>query len=142
MSELRKLLDQGYEVTLQSGGPVDRERDEYPGYWAHVRLGGGPLHTASGKTPELAVWNASPIHRDDERPMLPPLAVIIESALANRSDDDSGWLTDMMGAAWRDGVRYGEMDDKARRKADEDRRRLYKKLTAIVSRPHLRLVQP
>lgn len=58
---LTALLDAGYEVTLQSGGSVDSDE-----YYAHVRLGGGPLLTGEGKTPAEALWTASPLHGDDE----------------------------------------------------------------------------
>ena len=58
--ELEKLLGQAYEVTLTADGadPVE--------YWAHVRLGGGPMSTAAGATIAEAVWAASPLHDDDE----------------------------------------------------------------------------
>jgi hypothetical protein len=58
---LGPLLAAAYEVTLTSGGPVDDDE-----FWAHVRLGGGPLLTAAGRTPAEAVWAASPLHGDDE----------------------------------------------------------------------------
>jgi hypothetical protein len=76
---LTALLDAGYEVSLQSGGSVDGDE-----YFAHVRLGGGPLLTGDGKTPAEAIWTASPLHGDDER--MPVLADLIAETSEGLTD--------------------------------------------------------
>jgi len=68
------LLDAGHEIRLErwdgdtEGGPAR--------YWAHITdRGGANPRTAEGASPAAAIWNASPLHGDDEK--MPPLSDLI-----------------------------------------------------------------
>lgn len=132
MTELRKLLDEGYEVTLQRDGDC--------GYRVQARLGDGRLHTARGRIPEIAVWRASPLHEADELPPQPSLAATVEAALAETMEVDLDCTLNLVRALWRAGVEYGAADDRTQQRLDEERRRAHKGFRAATERPHLRSV--